>query len=149
QSVSDAWQQGPQRGAAPGHQAAMEPTSGQGPNGTKPDGGSAVAIINGRPVTREWLSTELIASHGLGLLLQRISLEAVRQEAQRENVSVSPADIEAEYSLTLKLADSGQSETGAKRKPGENKTSEGGSLEKDAVLRKQLIEQWRLSRGVS
>ncbi|MCK6482880.1 MAG: peptidylprolyl isomerase [Phycisphaerae bacterium] len=107
-------------------QQPVEPRAAESPAADGP----AIAEVNGRPISREWLSAALIQTHGLTLLLQRIALEEVRQEAARAGVSATAAEIDDEYDLTLKLAEP----------RGEPLTPQ---------RRKQLIEQWRLSRGVS
>lgn len=100
---------------------------------TPPASAGAVASVNGQTITRDWLSRELIASHGLSLLTQKVALEVVRQEAQKGKLVLSPAEIDAEYDLTLRFA----SMTEAERKA------------LTPQRRAQLIEQWRQSRGVS
>lgn len=132
-SVADAWQQ-PQTPASPPRKNDLAPSPGFDAASHAPaDSAVAVATVNGRPIARDWLARALIASHGLDLLLQRMSLEVVRDEAARAKVSVTPADIDAEYDLTLKLGESGVPDR-------KDLTPE---------RRKQLIEQWRTTRGVS
>ena len=87
-----------------------------------------VAVVNGHPVSREWLANELIAAHGINLLLQRIWLELVKEEAAKAGITANLREIDTEYDLTLGIG-----------------AGEAGGAEK----RQAFIDQWRRSRGVS
>lgn len=127
-SISDAFQ----RRNGPPADAAASPGSGAAAAGgdeTAP-GGDAIAVVNGRPIGREWLTRALIQTHGLELLVLKVSLELVREEADARGLAITAADIDREYDLTLQVAESGGGEVTPQR-------------------RQQLIDRWLLARGVS
>lgn len=59
--------------------------------------GDAIAIINGRPLTRKVLVDFLIESRGAGALQQLVVAELAEQEARRRGLRVTQADIDQEY----------------------------------------------------
>ena len=67
--------------------------------------GDAIAIVNGRTITRQQVVDLLIESHGLGAMQQMIMLELARSETLLLGLDVTQADIQAEYDDALdKLA---------------------------------------------
>jgi foldase protein PrsA len=73
----------------------------------------------------------LIDAHGLDLLLQRMAMERVMQEAKKDGVRIEESDIQTEYDATLELG----------------RTSSAEPLTE--TRRAQLVERWRIQRGVS
>src|SRR5205814_8464728 len=71
--------------------------------------------------------------HGLNLLVQKVALDVGQQEADKSKITVTSPEIDAEYDLTLQLSSSTEEHRKALT----------------PQRRAQLIEQWRLSRGVS
>ncbi len=63
--------------------------------------GDAVAIVNGRPIGRTVLVDTLLQSHGLDILQQLIVLELARDESQRQGMTVTQADVDAEFQQAL------------------------------------------------
>ncbi len=61
-----------------------------------------VAMVNGKPISREQLVKPLVEAYGLNLLLQIIQLELSRQDAIKAGVTVTPADLIEERSVMLK-----------------------------------------------
>ncbi|MCH7873278.1 MAG: hypothetical protein IID33_16405, partial [Planctomycetes bacterium] len=59
--------------------------------------GDAIAIVNGRTITRQQVVDLLIESHGLGAMQQMIMLELARSETLLLVLDVTQADIQAEY----------------------------------------------------
>ncbi len=67
--------------------------------------GDAIAIVNGRTITRQQVVDLLIESHGLGAMQQMIMLELARAETQLRRLKVTQEDIRAEFDDALnKLA---------------------------------------------
>jgi foldase protein PrsA len=126
-SMADAWRapRGDSSRAAPrGTALASDADASAGP---------AVASVNGRPIPAEWLTRALIETHGLELLVQRMTHEMVRQECEKAGLSINDADVDAEYDLALKAGDS--------------ELRGGGEL--TPQRRRQLVDRWRATRGVS
>lgn len=95
--------------------------------------GRPVAMINDKPVERREIVAILMESHGLAVLQQVMLRDVALQEAARLNLTVTDADVEREYDLTLQ-ADQ----------------LNGKDPDKLTPTRKvQLIEDWTRSRGVS
>lgn len=63
--------------------------------------GAAIASVNNLPVSRDRLVELLVTTHGLDILQQLISLEAVEQSAQKRNLRITESDVQAEYKLAL------------------------------------------------
>ncbi len=63
--------------------------------------GDAVAIVDGRTVTREELVSLLIESRGLPVLQQLVLLELAKAETERRGMKVSAGDIDAEFERSL------------------------------------------------
>lgn len=65
------------------------------------DDGDAVALVNGHPVAREELIKLLKEAHGVEMLQQLIILQVAKQEARNRQLRVTPADVEAEFRMSL------------------------------------------------
>lgn len=63
--------------------------------------GDAIALVDGRPISRADLVNTLIDSHGLEVLQQLILLEAARGEAQAKGVKITRADVDLEFDRAL------------------------------------------------
>lgn len=74
---------------------------GQSPETAAPTLAHTLARVDGRAITRERFNELLLAGHGLAVLEQLIALELVKAQAAREQINVSPADIQAEYNRSL------------------------------------------------
>ena len=61
-----------------------------------------VALVNGKPISREQLVKPLVEAYGLNLLLQEIQLELARQNAAKAGVTVTPGDVARERTAMLK-----------------------------------------------
>lgn len=72
--------------------------SSETPHSTKAD---TLARVDGRSISRERFNELLLAGHGLAVMEQLIALELVKAHAAREQINVSPADIQAEYNRSL------------------------------------------------
>lgn len=60
-----------------------------------------VARLAGQPITMEQLQRPLLEGYGLVMLLNFVQLEYVKQQAIKENITVSPQEIKAELDLAL------------------------------------------------
>lgn len=60
-----------------------------------------LARVDGRAISRDRFNELLLAGHGLAVLEQLIALELVKAHAAREQINVSPADLQAEYNRSL------------------------------------------------
>lgn len=63
--------------------------------------GDAIAIVNGKSISRQKLVDQLIESHGLEILQQMVLAEIAKQEAVKRGLRITPGDVEAEYQLSL------------------------------------------------
>ena len=63
--------------------------------------GDAMAIVNGQPISRKQVVDKLIETHGLAVLQQMIALDLAKQESQRRGLTVTPADIQAQFDRAL------------------------------------------------
>ena len=63
---------------------------------------TTLAIVDGTPVMREQLVELLIRAHGVGALEQLIVLEAAKRETAARELTVTQADIDAEYDGALR-----------------------------------------------
>ena len=61
----------------------------------------ALAWINGRRIRRATFDKMLLESHGLAVLEQLIALQLVKDRAVRDGITVSEADVQAEYDRSL------------------------------------------------
>ena len=64
---------------------------------------AVIALIDGKPLARSRVVNLLLRGHGPGILEQFIVLEAATRRAQRQGLSVTPEDVEAEYEQALRL----------------------------------------------
>src|ERR1041384_3887316 len=71
-----------------------------GPSAVAGDG-DAIAIINGRPLSKEDVVRLLMDSHGVEALQQFVLLEIARQETKTRGIRVTDADIEHEKQRAL------------------------------------------------
>jgi foldase protein PrsA len=71
------------------------------PSVVRADDGNAVAIVNGRSISREKLISTLIEAHGVEVLQQLIVLEAVKAEAKQRGIHATQADVDAEFETAL------------------------------------------------
>jgi len=60
-----------------------------------------VARVNGAPITMSQLDKPLIEGYGLNMLLALVRLELARQGAEKQHVTVSPADVQLERAHTI------------------------------------------------
>jgi parvulin-like peptidyl-prolyl isomerase len=67
----------------------------------KPAEEEVVATIRGEDITLKELNQPLIASHGLTILLELVQLDLAKQDAQRQNIAITQADIDSEATKTL------------------------------------------------
>ena len=65
-------------------------------------GGAVMAYVNDQPIYMAELNRLLICGYGMAVAQQLIANELVRQQAGRQNVTVSEADLEAEHDQTLR-----------------------------------------------
>jgi parvulin-like peptidyl-prolyl isomerase len=70
-------------------------------NAPKPAADEVVATIRGEDITLKELNQPLIASHGLTILLELVQLDLAKQDAQRQNITITQADIDSEATKTL------------------------------------------------
>ena len=91
--VSHAWQRSQQQRdlmdetlAAGGEASSAEP----------------LARVDGRPISRELVVRLLLAGRGVAVLDELIVLELVRRQAEQEGLTVSGADLKAEYDRALR-----------------------------------------------
>jgi len=64
--------------------------------------GTAIAIVEGKPVTRERVVNQLLRDRGVGVLEQIVVLEAAKREVAARGLAVSQADVDAEYDRALR-----------------------------------------------
>lgn len=60
-----------------------------------------VARLRGEPILMRQLIPILVETKGLAVLLNLVQLEATKQEAARQGITVSPEEIKAEFDMTL------------------------------------------------
>ncbi len=60
-----------------------------------------VARVNGKPISMAELQKPLIEGYGLKVLLFEVQLHLARQEAEKKNIQVTPADVDAEMDRTF------------------------------------------------
>lgn len=63
--------------------------------------GEAIALANGKPVSREAVLNLLLESHGIEALQQILLLDLARQEAERRGIKVTQADVQREYDSSV------------------------------------------------
>ncbi|TWT45592.1 Foldase protein PrsA precursor [Phycisphaerae bacterium RAS1] len=64
--------------------------------------GDAIALINGRPITRQQVVDLVMQAHGYAALQQLVALELARQESGRRGLAVTEADIQLEFDRAVK-----------------------------------------------
>ena len=67
-----------------------------------PASADVVAMVKGKPITRQQLVEPLIESYGLNYLLQLIQLELAIQHADEMHIVIGPAEIQAENDIMVK-----------------------------------------------
>ena len=72
----------------------------------------AIAVVNDRPIPRRRIVDLLLAGHGPGVLEQLVVLEAAKTLAAERGLVVTEADVEAEYTRSLKKLTSTLPEVG-------------------------------------
>ena len=87
--------------AAPAPKAFPAPPPATAPPAPPAGDGAVMAYVNNEPVYMATLTELLIAGYGTGVAQQLIANELVRQEAARQGVSLTEADVQAENDRTL------------------------------------------------
>ena len=100
-NVARAWENGSLPADAERNPAARVPSPAPGPV-APPDAGAAIAVVDGVPVARERVVELLLRGHGVGVLEQIIVLEAARREAAARGLTVTAANVDAEYDRALR-----------------------------------------------
>jgi parvulin-like peptidyl-prolyl isomerase len=67
------------------------------PAAGRAEDGDAIALVNGRPISRARMVDVLMEGYGLRVMQQLIALELAKAETARLKLSVTPADVEAEF----------------------------------------------------
>ncbi|MGB2821722.1 MAG: peptidylprolyl isomerase, partial [Phycisphaerae bacterium] len=67
-----------------------------------PAGGEVMAYVNDRPIYMAELNRLLVAGYGMSVAQQLVANELVREQAERQNVTVSEDDLDAEHDRTLR-----------------------------------------------
>ncbi|HEY1685980.1 MAG TPA: peptidylprolyl isomerase [Tepidisphaeraceae bacterium] len=60
-----------------------------------------IARVNGEPITQDELDKPLIEGYGLNVLLNLVQLDLARQQANRQQITITPEDIKKEQKLTV------------------------------------------------
>ena len=63
--------------------------------------GDAIAIVDGRPISKQRMVEVLMESHGLQIMQQLIALELAKAETERLKITVTNGDIDAEFERAL------------------------------------------------
>jgi parvulin-like peptidyl-prolyl isomerase len=84
----------------PGLVAGLLVTAGPLPP-VRADDGDAVAIVNGRPISKRRMADVLMEAHGLQIMQQLIVLELAKEETRRLKLQVTDADVDREFQRTL------------------------------------------------
>lgn len=80
--------------------AAPKPLGNLPPKPADP-GRAVMAYVNGEPLYMDQLNDLLVSGYGMAVAQQLVANELVRQEAQRKNVVVTDAEVEAEHQRTM------------------------------------------------
>lgn len=64
--------------------------------------GPTIAVVDGKPITRDRIVELLLRGHGVGVLEQVIVLEAARRETNARGLTVTSTDVSDEYDLALR-----------------------------------------------
>lgn len=135
--VAQAWQRGPEQDAP---RSATARRSGRR---FSPD--SPVAVVNDRTITWGALQGLLISSHGLSALQQLILLTLAEDLAEAEKVTVTDADVQAEYDRALGNIVPERDEAGRRLERGQRQAQLQRLLEDRAVSQ----EEFRLNMRVN
>lgn len=119
-----------QRGAGSAEPVAVSTSQPAAP--TRP-AGRPIATLNDKPIGRSEFVRMLIDAHGLQLMQLVLVREAARQEASKQGIAITPADIEREYDITAHAEHLNGKDVEALT----------------PARREQIIEEWTRSRGVS
>jgi len=65
------------------------------------DDGDAVALVNGRPISKRRMTEILWEAHGLQIMQQLIVLELAKEQTARLKIEVTPEDVEREFQRAL------------------------------------------------
>lgn len=63
--------------------------------------GDAIAVVNGRPITKQRVVEMLLDAHGLPILQQLIVLELAKSESRRLRLEVTAADVQREFERAM------------------------------------------------
>lgn len=63
--------------------------------------GDAVAIVNGRPISKRVMVDALLEAHGLSIMQQLIVLDLAKAETRRLKLTVTEADVQREFDRAL------------------------------------------------
>lgn len=98
-TVLQAWQNAPpRRSDAPAPTPAPSLIANADSNGAV----EAIAYVDGRPIPRKAVVDLLLAGHGVGILEQAIVLERAKVMAAEQDLTVTQADIDAEFDRSLR-----------------------------------------------
>jgi len=139
-SVGDAWEEPATpstEGGAEWDEALPEPP-GQADAGRP----LPIATVNGRPISRRQMLNLLVRTHGLAVLEQLIALELVRQAAEAEGISITPADIQAEHDRAVSRI---SSPVPAATQPALGKDAKEALLDRMLARRRLSREEFQLS----
>jgi len=104
-----------------------------------------VATIRGQDITEKELEEPLIEAYGLNMLLELVQLDLAKQEAERQSMTVSPADVDNEIDLTLREFRRAAAEAGATTEPTTEPTGPLSTTERDQLLT-LLVSSQRITR---
>ncbi len=93
-TVQQAWSASASAPVVAAPPTAFTPTASQA-------GDNPIAIVDGRPISRERVVNLLLAAGGAGVLEQLIVLDAAERMLAERNMSVSDAEVQAEYDRSL------------------------------------------------
>lgn len=65
--------------------------------------GDAIAIVNGRPISKRRLTDVLMDAYGLQVMQQLIVLELAKEQTRKLGISVTEGDVDAEFTRALQL----------------------------------------------
>ena len=112
-------------------------------------GDTAIAIVNGSPISRGEFVQLVLKSHGVGLLEQWIGLEAARQHAEERHLVVTDADVRRERELALQELSSIATVEGAGVEPSSASSDSASSDSADSSSAERSLEAVMAARNVS